>query len=146
MNFPYTVVCPLLHIFFITKPLNYFQSVDCSLCAKSKTQQKSKMKPPIELNRPTILNIIAIVSYCLATMFHIIAYATDNWASMMLDNVRWRFGLWQGCREEDEHCTTDIFQHKVFQTGTSKFYLLLLHVELLQLNILKYCFFNLCLQ
>ncbi|KAL4235504.1 hypothetical protein ACF0H5_003902 [Mactra antiquata] len=76
------------------------------------------MKAPIELYRPTILNIIAIVSYCLATMFHIIAYATDNWASIQLDDVRWRLGLWQGCREEDEYCTTEVFEHAIFQTGS----------------------------
>lgn len=82
------------------------------------------MKPPIELYRPTILNIIAIISYCLATMFHIIAYATDNWASLVLEGVRWRMGLWQGCRDMDgtEYCTTDVFEDKAFQTGMSKFF------------------------
>ncbi|XP_060565113.1 uncharacterized protein LOC132724292 isoform X2 [Ruditapes philippinarum] len=79
------------------------------------------MKAPVELHRPTILNIIAIVSYCLATLFHIIAYATDNWASLLLDGVRWRMGLWQGCKElEDgsEYCTTDVFEDKAFQSGS----------------------------
>lgn len=82
------------------------------------------MKAPVELYRPTILNIIALISYCLATMFHIIAYATDNWASLLIDGVRWRMGLWQGCKElEDgsEFCTTDVFEDKAFQSGMSKF-------------------------
>lgn len=79
------------------------------------------MKPPIDLYRPTLLNIISIICYCVATIFHIIAYATDNWASLLLDGVRWRMGLWQGCREmEDntEFCTPDVFEDKAFQTGS----------------------------
>ncbi|XP_052244223.1 uncharacterized protein LOC127853595 isoform X4 [Dreissena polymorpha] len=80
------------------------------------------MRPPLELNRLTILNIVAIVCYCLSMMFHIIAYATHSWASLVLNGVRWEMGLWQGCRQTDDggwKCTTDVFQDDVFQNGTS---------------------------
>ncbi|XP_052244221.1 uncharacterized protein LOC127853595 isoform X2 [Dreissena polymorpha] len=79
------------------------------------------MRPPLELNRLTILNIVAIVCYCLSMMFHIIAYATHSWASLVLNGVRWEMGLWQGCRQTDDggwKCTTDVFQDDVFQNGS----------------------------
>lgn len=80
------------------------------------------MRPPVELSRPTLLNIIAIICYCLSMMFHIIAYATDNWGSLLLDGVRWRVGLWHGCTQNTEdsswHCGQEVFEHEHFKTGS----------------------------
>ena len=83
------------------------------------------MQPPVELSRLTILNIAAIVCYCLAILFHIVAFATDSWSSLYLDGVRWKVGLWTGCRQNDGettwYCSQDVFEDPVFQTGKSKF-------------------------
>ncbi|XP_052776616.1 uncharacterized protein LOC128214272 isoform X3 [Mya arenaria] len=79
------------------------------------------MRPPVELNRPTLLNLVAIVCYCLAILFHIIAYATNSWSSLVLAGTRWEMGLWQGCREANGSwmCTNEIFEDEVFQSGMS---------------------------
>ncbi|XP_052776615.1 uncharacterized protein LOC128214272 isoform X2 [Mya arenaria] len=78
------------------------------------------MRPPVELNRPTLLNLVAIVCYCLAILFHIIAYATNSWSSLVLAGTRWEMGLWQGCREANGSwmCTNEIFEDEVFQSGS----------------------------
>ena len=81
------------------------------------------MKPPVELVRPTLLNILAIICYCLAILFHVIAYASNGWSSLILDGVRWDMGLWEGCRDTEEGiriCSKNAFDADVFITGMSK--------------------------
>ena len=90
------------------------------------------MKPPVELNRPTLLNIVAVVCYCLAILFHVIAYSTNSWASLVLSGVRWEVGLWQGCNDVTGTwlCTDHIFEDDVFQTGMSKSVLLFCRADI----------------
>lgn len=78
----------------------------------------------VELSRPTVLNLAALVSYCLAMIFHLIAFATDNWCTLQLDGVEWRMGLWYGCRYDTTtgdtwNCTKDVFNDKVFKAGNN---------------------------
>ena len=92
------------------------------------------VKPPVELSRPTILNLIAILCYCLAILFHIIAFATDNWSSITVQGVRYTIGLWQGCRKNETtdewHCSTDVFDDEAFKTGKSELFLKSLFIAL----------------
>lgn len=77
----------------------------------------------VELSRPTILNLAALVCYCLAMLFHVIAYTTSNWSTLKLEGVEWQMGLWYGCRhnttDDTWFCSSDVFNDKVFKTGSN---------------------------
>lgn len=94
------------------------------------------MKPPVDLIRPGILSVAVTILYFLAVIFHIIAFAVNNWSSFLLDEVQWNIGLWQGCRDIqacpdvqdcqnlqiNTKCKTDIFYNKIFQACISGWY------------------------
>ncbi|KAL5021993.1 hypothetical protein ScPMuIL_001148 [Solemya velum] len=73
------------------------------------------------LKRPSIWNMLALSSYVLVMLSHVLAFSSNRWCQFFLNGRQVVVGLWTGCIIDqdngDLHCSGEIFEEANFITG-----------------------------